>query len=144
MICYVRTKGRTNVRTDGRRNEGTDERRNGRISELTNEQTDGLGRVSMHPCPRSGSAFRVRVPYTDTEYLRVREKSLTERFFTDANRGRKMRTRNADTWNRSNRFQPVRFFADTDTRKRNADAETWKPGLNEEGTDGRMYSMRFR
>ncbi|KAH3841180.1 hypothetical protein DPMN_114638 [Dreissena polymorpha] len=37
-----------------------------------------------------------------------------------------MRTRNADTWKRSNRFQPVRFFADTDTRTRNA--ETWKPG----------------
>ncbi|KAH3857526.1 hypothetical protein DPMN_100135 [Dreissena polymorpha] len=118
MLCtnerpHERTDRRTNERRDGR----TKERTNGRISELTNEQTDGLGRVSMHPCPRSGSAFRVRVPYTDTEFRvrekslgRVREKSLTERFFTDAIRGRKMRTRNADTWNRSNRFQPVRFF----------------------------------
>ncbi|KAH3780647.1 hypothetical protein DPMN_158466 [Dreissena polymorpha] len=95
---YERKAARTK-RTDGRRDGRTRERTNGRISELTNEQTDGLGRVSMHPCPRSGSAF-----------LRVREKSLTERFFTDAIRGRKMRTRNADTWNRSNRFQPVLFF----------------------------------
>ncbi|KAH3802609.1 hypothetical protein DPMN_156287 [Dreissena polymorpha] len=128
MLCTnERPHERTDRRTNERRDGCTKERTNERIRELTNEQTDGLGRVSMHPCPRSGSAFRVRVPYTYTEYLRVREKSLTERFFTDAIRGRKMRTQNADTWNRSNRFQPVRFFrghGHTDTERGRGDMET--------------------